>query len=465
MFGWLSLSVLSLVFAGLFALLIVLARTPGIEGAFAVGRDYIYVALVGHVVLAFVIWFLAFEGFLWVYTTTVLLERPERSTWAGYAALALSGSGLLLVVVSAVGGLGGAELSNYVPVLLTPWFFSGLTLFFAGIVVNILNASAGVLDAFTQGGIKKLPAPTFGMMVAGVAVLVAIICFGLSWAYQAASGGPIDMEVLFWGGGHVLQFANTVSVVSVWLILARSILGTDREPFISPRTAKVLFSVYLLFILPSPFIYPALGASTDAARGAFTLQMQWGHAPATLVFIFAAVVAIARRGVWMWRDPSFSALLLSMLILIVGGFIGADISGTNTKIPAHYHSMIVAITIAFMALFYRSVEVVEKTVWSPRLSRVQPWLYGAGILLFVAGLYIAGSHGMERKAMAGVQNLDNSIKTLGMVVMGIGGIVAITGGVAFVVNALVSLVKSNPGAAAAARRAEEMDTIGDAYRL
>ena len=59
-YGWALISVLSLVFAGMFALVIALARTPYVENLFPKGAEYLYVALVGHVVLAVVIWFLAF---------------------------------------------------------------------------------------------------------------------------------------------------------------------------------------------------------------------------------------------------------------------------------------------------------------------------------------------------------------------------------------------------------------------
>ena len=72
-YGWLAFAISSLVFAGMFALLVVMARTPFILKFFP-GSDYVRVALVGHVVLSFVIWFLAFKGLLWTLTSTVMLD-------------------------------------------------------------------------------------------------------------------------------------------------------------------------------------------------------------------------------------------------------------------------------------------------------------------------------------------------------------------------------------------------------
>ncbi|MFQ5464310.1 MAG: cbb3-type cytochrome c oxidase subunit I [Thermodesulfobacteriota bacterium] len=438
--GWLGLAVFSLLFAGLFAILIVLARTPGVEGLLAVGRDYVYVGLVGHVVLAFVIWFLAFEGFLWVYTTTAFIGHAEASAGLGFASLALSALGVGLVVVSAAGGLGAPVLANYVPVLMTPWFYAGLALFAAGIVGTIANSFATAWKARRAGAV--LPAPAFGMMVAGVAVLTAFVCFALVGWFQWRAGGAIDFERLNWGGGHVLQFANTVAVVSVWLYLSEKAFGPGGV-LVGGRTARALFLVYLAFIIPAPFIYIFGDPSAQSHLDAFTWLMRWGHGPSTGLFILAGLYAIIRRGEFPWKDPVFSSLLLSMIIYVVGGLIAMDIRGVNTKIPAHYHSVIVAITIAFMAVFYLVMPLVGRRVWSGRMASVQPYLYSFGIVLFVAGLYVAGSYGMERKAMAGAQNLDTFWKTFGMALMGFGGLVAISGGVTFVWNALMSLFSTS----------------------
>jgi len=71
-YAWLFFAVASLVFAGIFAFLVAMARTPVIQNIFP-GKDYIRVALVGHVILSIVIWFLAFQGALWTLTSTGFL--------------------------------------------------------------------------------------------------------------------------------------------------------------------------------------------------------------------------------------------------------------------------------------------------------------------------------------------------------------------------------------------------------
>lgn len=432
-YGWLVLAVFSLVFAGIFALLVALARTPVIEDMLPLGRDYIYVALVGHVVLAVVIWFLAFEGFLWVFSTGPLLKRKVYSAGLGWAALSLCGAGMALVVISAVFGLGGAELANYVPVLLTPVFYAGLVLFASGIALNLVNSFATLFSGPAKG---KLPVITFGMAASGAAVAVAFACFALSGWFQYSTGKMfLDFERLFWGGGHILQFANTMAMIAVWLYLSSIVF--KKEP-LAPGVSKALYALFLVFIIPSPVIYFLYDTSTQAYKESFTWLMQWGIGPSTAVFMLGAAWTIA-AGRRPWADPAFSSLVLSISIFLMGGLVGAIIGGVNTIIPAHYHCVIGAVTIAFMGLFYEILPAFGKTVWSRRLATAQPYLYSLGIVLFAVGLFIAGSHGVARKTYGGEQNLNTTAKFIAMSIMGIGGLVAISGGIAFVLNAMLSL--------------------------
>lgn len=445
-YGWLLLSVFSLVFAGIFALLVALARTPVVEDFLPLGRDHIYVALVGHVVLAVVIWFLAFEGFLWTLTTTVNLNRREWSRSLGWASLILSAAGMGFVVVSAVFGLGAAELANYVPVLLTPVFYIGLVLFAAGILFNLINTFASAIGAKRDG--KKLPVITFGMIVAGVAVAVAFISFGLSAFFQLYTGKIyLDFERLFWGGGHILQFANTIAMVTAWLYLSSLVL---KKEALGEGSSKALYIVYLLFVLPAPLIFFIYDTSAQAYKDSFTTLMQWGLGPSTTVFMLA-IATLVVKSKRAWGNPGFSSLMLSMGIFMLGGLIALNISGVNTKIPAHYHCVIGAVTIAFMGLFYEIIPAFNRKIYSTRMAAIQPYLYSLGIVLFAVGLYLAGTHGVARKTYGSEQNLNNLGKLIGMGIMGVGGIVAILGGITFVLNAMMTLLgRESAGAVAIA---------------
>lgn len=442
-YGWLFLAVLSLVFAGVFALMVALARTPVIEDFLPLGRDYIFVALVGHVVLAVVIWFLAFEGFLWIYSASVHIGQGVWSVILGWASLTFSGAGVALVVISAIFGLGKAELANYVPVLLTPVFYIGLGSFALGVLLNLVNGMAGVLRARADG--IKLPNLTIGMAAAAFAIVTAFVCFALSAWFQISTGKIyLDFERLFWGGGHILQFANTISLVTALMFLVYLIYGKEA---ISAGTSKVLYGIYLLAVMPAPFIFFIHDTSSQAYKDSFTALMRWGLGPSTAVFMLAAAFFVfSKKGVSfkeLGKRPGFSSLMISIVIFAVGGILALMISGVNTIIPAHYHCVIGAVTIAFMGLFYEVLPAFKRTVYSKKMAVIQPYLYFAGILMFALGLYIAGTHGMARKTYGSAQNLNSAARIIGMSVMGLGGVVSIAGGITFVWNALLTLMRKD----------------------
>ncbi|HLG29886.1 MAG TPA: hypothetical protein VI387_06700, partial [Candidatus Brocadiales bacterium] len=47
---------------------------------------------------------------------------------------------------------------------------------------------------------------------------------------------------------------------------------------------------------------------------------------------------------------------------------------------------------------------------------------------------------VQRKTFGAAQNLDDIAKIIGMSIVGIGGLIAITGGIIFVVNSILSLI-------------------------
>lgn len=436
-YGWALISAFSLVFAGLFALVIALARTPYVENLFPSGAEYLYIALVGHVVLAVVIWFLAFEGFLLAYAATSESGRRFWSVPLGWVALASSATGMLLIAFCVFTGRGYAELANYVPVLIEPVFYVGLALFFFGVFIHFANSGITILAEFMEK--KTLPATTVGITVAGIAAVTALLSFALSLYLQYSTGKAfIDFERLFWGGGHILQFANTIAMITAWFFISRFTAG--KLPF-NEKAAKVMFSAYLIFVVPSLMVYAFYDTSSQEYTDIYTRLMKWGIGPLSGAFMIGVAMFLFKEKGLPWRTPGFSSLALSLGVFFLGGLVALDIEGVNTKIPAHYHLAIGAVTIAFMGLFYEMLPFMGRRLWSLRLARIQPCLYSAGVVLFAVGLYVAGYFGVQRKVYAGEQHLKSLGEYVGMGIMGFGGLVAILGGLFFVINALASLLK------------------------
>jgi heme/copper-type cytochrome/quinol oxidase subunit 1 len=74
-----------------------------------------------------------------------------------------------------------------------------------------------------------------------------------------------------------------------------------------------------------------------------------------------------------------------------------------------------------------------------RLAAWQPWIYGGGQLLHIAGLVISGGYGVKRKVAGAEQVLRSTPEVIGMGIMGIGGLLAVVGGLVFVVVVIRAL--------------------------
>jgi heme/copper-type cytochrome/quinol oxidase subunit 1 len=128
-----------------------------------------------------------------------------------------------------------------------------------------------------------------------------------------------------------------------------------------------------------------------------------------------------------------------MILFGIGGGIGFLIQGSNVTIPAHYHGSIVGVTLAFMGLTYELLPRLGYASPNIRLAAIQPYVYGGGQLLHVLGLAWSGGYGVQRKVAGTEQALDGMEKIAAMGLMGFGGLVAIIGGIMFLVLVLAAM--------------------------
>ena len=128
-----------------------------------------------------------------------------------------------------------------------------------------------------------------------------------------------------------------------------------------------------------------------------------------------------------------------MVLFGAGGLIGFAIEGNNVKIPAHYHGCIVGVTLALMGLIYHLLPQMGFAAVPVKAAALQAWLYGAGQLLHVAGLAWSGGYGVQRKAAGAEQLLRTPQEIAAMALMGLGGLVAVVGGLMFLVIAINSM--------------------------
>jgi cytochrome c oxidase subunit I len=421
--AWLVLGVSALVASGIFSVLLVLSRTPGLKEWFPVA-DFFRVALVVHVDLSVLVWFVAFAGVFWS------LAGSRQWLLLGRAALLLCALGTLGMVVAPFAGSARAVMANYVPVLDGPLFLAGLLVFSAGGAVMVVRA----LFTTQLAGAELDGAAALRVGLFGAAASAAVALFAFLWSWLALPAG-LDprtyYELLFWGGGHVLQFTWTLFMLVAWLWLADAIGA--RLP-LSPRMVLMLFALALLLVLATPLVYLAYDVTSVEHRRLLTWMMRVGGGLSILPIGLALILALVElREVDARARPLRAALVTSALLFAAGGFIGLTIGGANVKIPAHYHGCIVGITLALMGVAYDLLPRLGFRAPSGRLATWQPYVYGSGQLLHITGLVWSGGYGVQRKIAGADQVLSGIEQVAAMGLMGLGGLIAVIGGVLFLV--------------------------------
>lgn len=429
--GWLRLGIATLFIAGVYAALLVVARTPVLKDMVP-SEDFFYTSLVIHVIFSNVFWFLAIAGVLWSMNTR------DRFVPLGWTALAVTGMGVAVIALSPFIGVGNPVMSNYIPFLNSPVFFAGLAISGTGFALLVIRAIISVprLIVNTRQGSMR-----FGVYTATNAAMMAILAF--FWAFftmpRFASGENL-YQGLFWLGGHVLQFTHALLLLAAWMWLA---VASGVQLKLRPRIATLLFTLALFTVAFTPIAFLSENIASIDFQQWFTTHMQIGGAAATLPLGLAVLMSLfwAKRAAPEIR-PLRSALMLSILLFALGGVLGYLLRESSTLVTAHYHSVTGAVTLAFMALAFDLLPHLGFRSVPVRLATIQVYAYGIGQLLHVFGLAWAGGYGMQRKIAGSSQSLDNIGQTLGMSLMGIGGLIATIGGLLFLIAVINAMRRS-----------------------
>jgi hypothetical protein len=439
--GWLGLAVGSLVVAGLFAAVAAFARTPVVYRLFS-ARGF-QLALVGHVTFAFTVWFVAFSGALWVYVAW----RANYALSAGWswAGLGVATAGTALLAAPAFSGVGEPYLSDYVPAIDHPLFWVGLTLTLLGVgvqaVAYLVASGLGRRPSRSAGGRGGTETPeALAMAVGALAMLLALGVTAVSLA-RLHAGLPFGyrLRVLFWGPGHLLQFLHVVGTIAAWLVSAAVAVGVAPPP---RRVVRACLWGLLPFLLATAALYLAYAPEALLTNHLVTIATFWGVGAGTIpigLMLATGWRRSGRPGRLPWGSPVFSGMALSLGLFAVGGVLGIVGFNQDTRVPAHYHGMVGAVTLAYMGLAPLLLEISGRRLWSARVARWQPYLYGLGLLGIMAGMHWAGGHGAPRKTFG--FTWANAQALLAMNLMGLGSLLAILGGLAFVLNVGIPLVR------------------------
>ena len=431
--AWLGLALGSLVVAGVFAILVAFARTPAVQ-LLGQAADLFHLALIAHVTFALTVWFLAFGGALWVYAAwRAGYTLPGAASWVGWS-VAAAGAALMAVPAFALSGT--PYLNDYIPVIDHPLFWTGLIAALAGAALQ----AGAYLHAWWRGRAGRTavePLEATALAVAALAMLLAVATLGLAWArLDAAQPYRLQLRALVWGGGHVFQFMHTAGMTAVWSIATAVALGAAGVP----GRGRGAVAAYAPFVVATAAVYALWSPEALLTNRIVTWVSFSGLGGPTLPLALLAGAAILRAPrPWPWASPLFSGTVLCLALFAVGGAMGVLGFQQDTRVPAHYHGMVGAVTLAYMGLAPSLLELTGRRPWSALLTRWQPYLYGVGLLGIMIGLHWAGGHGAPRKALGFSWANAQALAALNL--MGLGSLLAIAGGLAFVLNIGVPLAR------------------------
>ncbi len=417
-YNWFVLAILFLGIGGGFAFLVGMSRTP--FGYRYFPADYLHHALVGHVIMAILLWLLSFAVVLWSLTFKGI--EPKMTRWMAIL-------GALMITIAVLLGRGDAIPNNYVPTIDTPIFLIGIAIFFLGFALNAFS--------YLREGMRALFSSNLMVGAIASSVIIAVIMvisMVFSLILQGGDTVPIlYYERLFWIPGHIQQVMSGALLVAVWYALLGRMEGSRPSswPFLRYVTIAFPISALILFIIP--FTGDPIARNAKIAAEAI-----YGIGLGIPIFfhVIHILMNMGRGG----RSVASLTLIFSMTIYTLGMAIAYSGFGNDLRVPAHYHGAVTSLTLALMGLSYYLLKECKEKLFGECIARVQPIIYGVGMIFFILGLFVSGLFGAPRKTY-GVSFTSDPIVLSALTVMGIGTLLAVAGGILFVFYTTMSLLK------------------------
>ncbi len=466
--------VVALLLAGILALGVILTRWQEVH---LLPADVFYQALTGHGINALLFWIIFFEiAVLYFASSTLLRTRLAAPKWA-WAGFALMIIGAVMNNVAVLQGKSSVMMTSYVPMQAAPHFYLGLILFAVGALIGcfvFLGTLVIAKDDKTYQG--SIPLVTFGALTACIIAVFTIASGAIilvpTFLWSIGYINHIDAEMyrlIWWSMGHASQQINVAAHVSIWYLIVGLLFGA--RPM-SEKVSRTAFLLYLLFLQLAAahhiLVDPGISSEWKIFNTSYAMYLA---VLASLIhgLTIPGSMEVSQRAKgltkglfeWLrkapWGNPVFSGFFMSLIIFgFIGGITGV-VMGTeqinliihNTiYVPAHFHATVaVGTTLTFMALTYLLIPVLfRRDLFLPRIAKFQPYVFAAGMTLMILFMLGAGTLGVSRRHW----DMDFTGAVLSfeypgtaymmMAVAGVGGVLAVAGGVMYLVVTVGSLL-------------------------
>jgi cytochrome c oxidase subunit 1 len=230
--------------------------------------------------------------------------------------------------------------------------------------------------------------------------------------------------------------------------------------------ARLAFVMILIFGLPIGFHHLYMDPEQGAGWKFLHMVGTFAVAIPTLLTGFTVIASLemagrARGGAvlfgWIgalpWRNATVLAAILSLLMLVLGGF-GGIVNASyamnamvhNTAwVPGHFHLIFGGtVIIMYLALGYQLwPKLTGRALYCPDMARLQLWLWFIGLAVMTTPWHVLGLLGQPRR----ISSVNyNSVLTLAWdpyeLVMIAGGLILLASGLMFVYNLYKTQVAS-----------------------
>ncbi len=462
----------ALLVGGIAAVLVLLTRWDVVLLLDA-GMFYRMLTIHGMNMLIFFIIF--FEMAVLYFASAVLLSSRVPAPRTGWIAFALMVAGALMVEWTMWTGRADVLFTSYVPLRAHPLFYLGVILFAVGALTVVGHFFAILVVARREKSYEgSLPLVTYGALaaasIAAVTLLHGAIIYipTFLWSLGLMEVDPQIYRLVWWGLGHSSQQINVAAMVSIWYLLGALTAGAV---VLNEKVSRTAFVLYVLFISMASahhlLVDPGMGPSWKIWNTSYFMYMavlasmlHGFTVPAGLELGLRLRGAVQGLFGWLrrapWGDPGFSSLVLSIVVFgFVGGITGVtfgteqiNIIAHNTlRIPGHFHATVVSGTaMAFMGVTYYVIPLIfRREIAFYPLARIQPYVFGIGMLVFSMGMTFAGTFGVPRRhwnlAFTGAPFRPEFSPAVSLVmgVMALGGLIAIAGGAMYILTTVSSV--------------------------
>jgi cytochrome c oxidase subunit I len=468
-------AVVCLLLGGVFALLIALTRWQVFH---LLNPVWFYRLITLHGVDMLVAWIVFFEMAGLYFGSTVMLNARFVNPKMGWFAFALMLIGGLMVnvVVLFMKPTSDVMFTAYVPLKAHPLFYLSYILFAVGaliaVVLFFINVATAKKEKTYEG---SLPLVVFGLATAGILAVYTLLEGAITFvpAFFWSLGmfeyyDPAVFRNFFWGFGHSAQQVNLAAMVAIWYAMVNITVGG--KP-LNEKLSRWAFIFYLFFINLGSVHHLLVDPGYDFFyKLANTSYIMYFAVLGSMIHAFSipAAIEVAQRAKgytnstfeWLrkapWKEPGFSGLVLSMVIFgWIGGVTGVTIgteqlnmTAHNTmRLPGHFHATVVGgTTLAFMAFTYYLIPLIfRKELKFKKIASLQPYVFGAGMVMLSIGMIVSGLQGVPRRHWD--ISFANSIfpvtlpgtVDLSMAFFGIGALIAVVGGIMYMLVVLTSV--------------------------